>query len=143
MRNQWPMAKVIVIYKSNDGHVRTVKFVLEITNLIRMVLNIWFVRFTWNRYCPKTMRYDSPMEKQTAYIIKTMSHLEGSHIFIVESRELWTSQIFDFDSFDKQLCYCTCLREMFEVSFLRGKYNQRQVAPLVPSIVFCILLWDS
>ena len=41
MRNQWPMAKVIVIYKSNDGHVRTVKFVLEITNLIRLVRPIY------------------------------------------------------------------------------------------------------
>ena len=25
IRNQWPMAKVIDVYKSNDGHVRTVK----------------------------------------------------------------------------------------------------------------------
>ena len=27
--------------------------------------------------------------------------------------------------FDKQLCYCACLREMFEVNYLRGKSNLR------------------
>ena len=25
IRNQWPMAKVVDVYKSNDGHVRTLK----------------------------------------------------------------------------------------------------------------------
>ena len=32
------------------------------------------------------------------------------------------------------------LREVFEVNYLRGKYNQRSEAPLMPSIVLCILL---
>ena len=43
----------------------------------------------------------------------------------------------------KQLCCCTCSREMFEVNYLRGKYDKRSAAPLMPSIVFCILLWGS
>ena len=32
---------------------------------------------------------------------------------------------------------------MFEVNYLRGKYDKRSAAPLMPSIVFCILLWGS
>ena len=49
----------------------------------------------------------------------------------------------DFDPFGKQLCYCTCLCKIFEVNYLRGKYNQCSAAPLMPSIVLCILLWGS
>ena len=45
--------------------------------------------------------------------------------------------------FDKQLCYCTFLCKMFKVNYLRGKYNKRSAAPLLPSIVFRILLWGS
>ena len=37
----------------------------------------------------------------------------------------------DFGPFDKQLC----LREIFEVNYLIGKYNQRSPAPLMPSTV--------
>ena len=40
-------------------------------------------------------------------------------LLMVESHELWTlkpklwlSQILDFDPFDKQLCYWTCLRKL-------------------------------
>ena len=66
---------------------------------------------------------------------------------MVESRKIptlkpkiGTSQILDFDSFDKQLCYCICLYKMFEVNYLRGKYNQRSAAPIMPDIDLCILL---
>ena len=52
--------------------------------------------------------------------------------------KLSASQILDFDQFDEQYCYCTCLREMLEVNYLRGKYNKRLAAPLMPSIVLCI-----
>ena len=38
--------------------------------------------------------------------------------------------------FDKQICFCTGLREMFEVNYLRAKYNKRSAAPLMPSIFF-------
>ena len=31
----------------------------------------------------------------------------------------------NFDPFYKQRCYCTCLGEMFEVNYLRRKYNHR------------------
>ena len=47
----------------------------------------------------------------------------------------------DFDL--KQHCYCACLHKMFEVNYLRGKYDKRSTAPLIPSINFCILLWGS
>ena len=47
---------------------------------------------------------------------------------MIESRELWnlktqlwTSQVLDFDPFDKQRNYCT-FREMFGVNYLRQKY---------------------
>ena len=64
----------------------------------------------------------------------------------------WESRTLNFEiktlnksilDFDEQFCYCTCLREMFEVNYLRGKYDKRSAAPLMPSIVFCILLWGS
>ena len=60
-------------------------YVLEITNLMRIARNIWFVRFTRYSYCSKTMKFDSPTEKQTTYIVKMMNHLEGSHVLMVES----------------------------------------------------------
>ena len=49
--------------------------------------------------------------------------------------ETWTLNKSDLD-LDKQLCYCTCLREMFVVNYLRGKYDKPSAAPLMPSIVF-------
>ena len=45
------------------------------------------------------------------------------------------SQILDFHQFHDQYFYCTCLCEMFEVNYLRRKYNKRSAAPLTPSIV--------
>ena len=39
--------------------------------------------------------------------------------------------------FEKQLCHCTCLRE---INYLKEKYHKCSAAPLMPSIVFCILL---
>ena len=57
---------------------------------------------------------------------------------MVENRKLSTLNKSNLD-FDKQLCYCTCLREMFEVNYFRGKCNKRTAAPLMPSIVVCIL----
>ena len=78
------------------------------------------------------------------------SPMEGQLELMVESRELWTlkpklwtSQILNFDPFGKLLCYCTCLCEMFEVNYFRGKYNQRLAAPFMPSIVLWIVHWDS
>ena len=64
----------------------------------------------------------------------------------------WESQAFNFETqtlkksnlnFVKQLCYCTCLHEMFEVNYLRGKYDNHSAALFMPSIVFCIVLWGS
>ena len=37
--------------------------------------------------------------------------------------------------FNKQLCYCTCLHEMFEVNYRREKYNKRSAAPFMPLLV--------
>ena len=56
-------------------------YMLEITNVMRMTRNIWFVRFTRYKY------FYSTTEKQTTYIIKMMNHLEGSHVLLVESCE--------------------------------------------------------
>ena len=90
IRNQWPMVKVIDIYRSNDGHVRTVK--LRVGNnkfnengskyLVRPIHKI--------SCCSKAMRFDSPTEKQKTNTIKMMNHLEESHVLVVESCELWT-----------------------------------------------------
>ena len=33
--------------------------------------------------------------------------------------------------FDKQICFCTGLREMFQVNYLRGKYNKCSTAPFM------------
>ena len=49
--------------------------------------------------------------------------------------KLSTSQILHFHQFDEKHCYCTCLGEMFEVNYFRGKYNQSLAAPLMSSIV--------
>ena len=38
--------------------------------------------------------------------------------------------------FDKQLCYYTCFRKMFEVTYLRRKYEKRSAVALMPSIIF-------
>ena len=84
------MAKVSDVYKGNDSHVRTVKLrvVLEITNLMRIAQNIWFVRFTRYSYCSKTIKFNFPTEKEKADIIKMMNHLEESHVLMIESCEL-------------------------------------------------------
>ena len=87
IRIQWPIAKFVDVYKSNYGHVRTVKLRVG-DNKFNVPRNIWSVRFTRFSYCSKTMRFDSPTEKQMAYIIKMMNHLEGSHVLMVESCEL-------------------------------------------------------
>ena len=41
----------------------------------------------------------------------------------------------DFDQFDEKHSYCTCLSEMSEVNYLKGKFNERSAAPLMSSIV--------
>ena len=56
--------------------------------------------------------------------------------------KLWTSQILDFDQFNKQHCYCTCLRKMFKDNYT-GKYNKCSATPLTFSIVLYILIWGS
>ena len=61
-------------------------YMLEVTNLMRIAQNTWFVRFTRYSYCLKTMRFDSPTEKQKTNIIKMMNHLEGSHVLMVENK---------------------------------------------------------
>ena len=48
---------------------------------------------------------------------------------------------FELGPFDKQHCYCTYLRKVFEANYLKGKYNKRYAPPLMHSIVLCILLW--
>ena len=64
----------------------------------------------------------------------------------------WESRALNFETynlnksnleFGKQLYYCTCLCKMFEVNYLRGNYDKYSAASLMPSIVFCILLWGS
>ena len=40
IRNQWPMAKVIDVYKDNDGHVEQSNYMLEIKNLVRPIRKI-------------------------------------------------------------------------------------------------------
>ena len=49
--------------------------------------------------------------------------------------KLWTSQSWSLINFDG-LCYSTCLGKMSKVDDLRGKYNKRSAAPVMPSIVF-------
>ena len=56
----------------------------------------------------------------------------------------WATQTLNKpNNFDKQLCYCTFLRKMFKLNYLRGKYNKRSGALHMPSIVFRILLCGS
>ena len=74
------------------------------------------------------------------YQITEITCEKGGLTLMVESREFWTLNKLNLD-LDKQLCYCTCLSEMFEGNYLRGKYNKSSEAPLLPSIIFCILLW--
>ena len=64
------------------------------------------------------------------YQIDEITYAKGGFQLMVENSNL---------GFDK-LCYCTCLREMFKFNYLRGKYIKRSAAPLMLSIVFCILL---
>ena len=45
--------------------------------------------------------------------------------------KLWTSQSLDFDQFDEQHCYCSCLRKMFEVNYIRGKCKAKKKNTLV------------
>ena len=40
-------------------------------------------------------------------------------------------------------CYCTCLREIFEVNYFEIKYNKHSATPLMPSIFLSILIWGS
>ena len=88
IRNQWPMVKVIDIYRSNDGHVRTVKLRVGDNKfnengskyLVRPIHKI--------SCCSKAMRFDSPTEKQKTNTIKMMNHLEESHVLVVESCEI-------------------------------------------------------
>ena len=49
--------------------------------------------------------------------------------------ETYTLNKSDLD-FDKELCYCTCLHEMLEVNYLKGKCNKRQQLPLCPPLFF-------
>ena len=53
--------------------------------------------------------------------------------------KLSTGQILDCVQFDEQHGYCACLHKMFQVNYLRGKYNRNYVALLMLSIVLCIL----
>ena len=78
------------------------------------------------------------------YWIDEITYAKGG--LLLQSRilnsETYTLNKSDLD-FDKQLCYCTCLHEMLEVNYLKEKCNKRSAAPLMPTIVFCILLWVS
>ena len=105
-------------------------------------LNFW-VKTIWTNY---GRRAQSKWERRVS---NWWNHIRK---IMVESRELWnlkpklwTSLNLDFH---KQLCYCTCLCEMFKVrgkcnKHLRGKCNKHWIAPLNPSIVFRIHLWSS
>ena len=86
--NQWPMAKVTDVCKSNDIHVQKVKLRVE-DNKFNENCSKYLVRpFTGCSYCSKMMRFNSPTEKQATYIIKMMNRLQGSHVLMVESCEL-------------------------------------------------------
>ena len=37
-------------------------------------------------------------------------------------------------------CYCNFLRQIFEINYLRGKYNKRSVAVLMLFFVLCIVI---
>ena len=39
--------------------------------------------------------------------------------------------------------YCNFLRQIFEINYLRGKYNKRSVAVLMLFFILCIVIWGS
>ena len=79
------MAKVIDFYKGNDCHVRTAELPVGdnkfIGNSSKYLLRL-FTRFS---YCSKMIKFDYPTQKQTAYKIKMINHLDGSHMLVAES----------------------------------------------------------
>ena len=60
------------------------------------------------------------------------------HFYYASS--LRVNQTLDFDQFDEQACYYTCLRKIFKVSYLKGKNNKRSAPLLMPYILLCILI---
>ena len=71
------MAKIIDVFKSNDGPVRQSNYVFEITNLIRMARNIYFVRFTRYIYCSKNDEVRFPKGETNDIYNQNDNPLEG------------------------------------------------------------------
>ena len=115
-------------HQKSCGLLRWVPFLKVALDAVTLITLAWLGHVIW--------RYDT---NSFSYVFPSSWELQTSNI------KTWTlnKSNLDFGPFDKQLCYCTCLREIFEVNYLRGKYNQRSAAPLMPSIVLCILLWGS
>ena len=98
------------------------------------VLNFW-TKTIWGNYCKQAkLKWERRVSNRWNHIRKK------GLLLIVESDELWTLKpklwIKSNLGFDKELCYCTCLLEMFKVNYLREKYNKHSATLLMPSIVF-------
>ena len=110
------------------------------------VVSVWDKNI--NSWISKVKKYKETMANEQnqngrgEYKIDKITYAKEVLLLMVESHELWTLYKSNLDS-DKQLCYCTCLLETFEINYLREKYNKRSAVPLMPSIDFCILLCGS
>ena len=67
-------------------------------------------------------------------------------LLMVESSKLWNLKLWTSNKsnldFDKRLSYCTCLRKMFEMNYLRGKFNQLQFVRNVLVYVFGVFTFS-
>ena len=104
-------------------------------------LNFWAKAICENYSKRSKSKWEGRVSNRWNHIRKrgvTVNSLESKNL----NFETWALSKSNLD-FDKQLFYCTCLREMFKVNYLRGKHNKCSAAPLMSSIVFRILLWGS
>ena len=94
-------------------------------------LNFWG-KAIWENYGKQVM---SKMEREVS---NRWNYIHKKGVIVIG----WDSRALNFETktldksnlnFDKQLCYCICLCEIFEVNYLRGRYEQ---LPLYLSLFF-------
>ena len=145
MQNQWAMAKVIDVFKSNDDHLRTVKLRVgdnKFTEngskyLVRTIDKIlWLfendeVQFpnveTYNSY-----NHDDESSWGEPYVVDWVQTLN------FEQGKFWT-----LNHLISNIVITLFLCEIFRINCLRGKYNKRSAATFMMSIAHWILLWGS
>ena len=97
-------------------------------------LNFWG-KTIWGNYGKQAKsKWEGRVSNRWNHIRKSVVTVNGwdSWTLNFETKALSKSNL----DFDKKLCYCVCLREMFKVNYLRGKYNKRSAAPLCLPLFF-------